>query len=109
MKKYGFLIFVVLLAAALAAVTFLSREEEKVVYKPTPDLVKPTEIPAQTEADEDKTIGRTTLVYYYDDGKSFHIKPGCSGMDELQGRPCGQALNEGKKPCGVCMKDIVIQ
>ena len=108
MKKYWFLIFVILLGAAFAAVSFLAQEEEKVVYQPTLDLVKPTEIPAEEEEPQ-KTISRTTLVYFYDDGESFHIKAGCSGMEELQGRPCGQALNEGKKPCGVCMKDIVIK
>jgi len=107
MKKYAFLILVLLLAAAFIAVSLLAQGEEKYIYSPEINLTKPIDTPS--ESDAPKIIGRTRLVYFYDDSTVFHIDPECSGMGTIQGRPCGQALDEGKMPCGRCMKDYTIQ
>ena len=108
MKKYSFMITVILIAAVLfAAAYFIKDDTDKVVYAPRVDLTKPG--PAVSEEPELKIIGRTKLVYFYDDSEVFHIKPYCSGMGEINGRPCGQALDMGLRMCGVCMKNFVIQ
>ena len=109
MKKYAFMIFVVVLAAVMfAAAYFIEDDKETVVYAPRTDLTKPA--PTVSEEPEGPiVIKRTQLVYFYDDSTVFHIEPYCSGMGEINGRPCGQALDMGIVPCGRCMKDYMIK
>ncbi len=108
MKKYAFMIFIIVLAVVMfAAAYFIEDDSEEVVYTPKTDLEKPAPI-VSAEPDE-LTIRRTQLVYFYNDSEVFHIEPDCSGMGIINGRPCGQALDMGIKPCSRCMKDYIIK
>lgn len=107
-KEYAFAVLVMILAA-VAMVFVLWGGGEKETYAPQVyEAPEETEKPAE-QTNEVIEIRRTKLVYYYADSETFHIKPGCSGIDEtLEGHPCGTALELGKKPCGRCMKNYRI-
>jgi len=107
-KEYAFAVLILLAAAAAVGMVF--RNGEKTVYRPqTYSAPQEETAPKETEAPEYIEIRRTELVYYYADSEKFHIKPGCSGIDEtLEGHPCGTALELGKEPCGRCMKNYRI-
>ena len=105
-KEYAFAVVILLLAAA--AVVMVFRNGEKTVYVPQ-EYTAPKEESTRTKEPEIIEIHKTELVYYYNDSDKFHIKKGCSGIDEtLEGHPCGTALEQGKTPCGRCMKNYRI-
>lgn len=108
MKKYAFMIFIIVLAAALFAVAyFIEDEPDKIIYQPRKDLTIPA--PTASAEPEAKFIRKTQQVYFYDDGEVFHIKPGCSGMEEINARTCAVALDMGLRPCDICLKDYEIK
>lgn len=104
-QKIMFLVFVVVLAAVLFAVSYLIEDKENIVYQPMEYTPQKTETAKQ---DETVAIKKTQLVYFFADSDVFHIDSGCSGIGTIQGRPCGYAIELGKKPCGICMKNYVI-
>ena len=109
MKEFAF-VFLTVVLAVVAVILVISDGRDTVTYAP-----QVYEAPAETEkpaeqSEETIEIRRTQLVYYYADSETFHIKRGCSGIDEtLEGHPCGVALEPGKKPCGRCMKNSRIR